>query len=482
MSVPSDRANLACGEDNFEVEYGLGTTEFFIRIEHTVTTEVWANSFTREYIEELTHKAGSFKELSVFFRMLAKSLEGKDKDVVSVTLYSQDDLQHLKKTKKLKESALPERSQHQKELETSKYLVLTYRTEYDRVQYPLPLLYAGEPDPKALIRKIRRLQEVHKQPALSANAPTENQRLHVTGSSQARDKDISHQTENLISRTDRHNLQIPSHRPSSPSVAQRYRRWQQAVEGTSLSSSASIPTTEARSSKNSHTSKLEAHNVSVEDLEILAQTVVELRQENKSLRKQISVFQQQLQSRDAHGSKDNSNLGRNKELDLLRQIVSNLEHDVISQKNRFQRALQKKTERIDALEAELTALQVSERNLRVKCRHLTNELAARRSSGAKVTGLVSTPQDTSRSRTTFLHEGRSSSAGRYRQHRSHSKSNGSGQRSRPNSRSPFASRTVARSKPSPHATKPLYSRSPSPTSGRFDPTAYVRAREEKLRV
>jgi coiled-coil domain-containing protein 61 len=40
-----------------------------------------------------------------------------------------------------------------------RYLILTYAAEFDRVHYPLPLLFEEVPDADALQRTIRRLRE-----------------------------------------------------------------------------------------------------------------------------------------------------------------------------------------------------------------------------------------------------------------------------------------------------------------------------------
>ena len=48
-------------------------------------------------------------------------------------------------------------------LGSKRYLILTYTVEFDRIHYPLPLSYAGKPDPRLLQDTVRQLQQEIKQ-------------------------------------------------------------------------------------------------------------------------------------------------------------------------------------------------------------------------------------------------------------------------------------------------------------------------------
>eukprot|EP00043_Microstomoeca_roanoka_P015539 m.155739 g.155739 ORF g.155739 m.155739 type:complete len:629 (-) comp16283_c2_seq5:120-2006(-) len=517
MSLPSDQGQLVVGEDVYNIEFGLGTTDFFVRVEHTVTTEVWSNTFSREYIETLTHKAGSFKELSVFYRMLTRAILEGNTDVVSATLYSGDDLKQFQKTKRVRDSTASS-----SETENMKYLVVTYWTEYDRVQYPLPLMYAGEPDPKALIQKIRRLQEMHQRTHLSQHQPPQQplQQQQHPGSSHSDPRMHLHHPQQ----------QQPQQQKQQPQHQHQQQHQQQG--GRSMMDQRSQPESglqpkQPQGSPRARQTQPGA-SISAADVQILTQTIVELREENRQLREHLSAMikqaqrleqQQQDQQRQqqqqqhhqqqrqhgvvsaeqANGQQSGraENSATPSEINLLKHIVANLEQDVLEQKNKFHHVLQKKTTQIETLEQQLAAVQLSERNLRVKCRHLTAEMAARRgqpvNGSSSVSGLpTAAGTSTPRSRRAMRQESSawqvaSSTATNSRSKPSNSltrnsRSGGHLNRglSRSASRSPSTRRSTKPS-PAPAAGKnTVRSRSASPA--RFDPTAYVKAREEKLRA
>ena len=49
-------------------------------------------------------------------------------------------------------------AQQQKQLQSKRYLILTYSVEFDRIHYPLALPYAGKLDPAVLLDTIRKLR------------------------------------------------------------------------------------------------------------------------------------------------------------------------------------------------------------------------------------------------------------------------------------------------------------------------------------
>ena len=101
-------------------------------------------------LEQITSKAGNFKAFPVFLRMLLTALTHQSGSV-SVDLLSYEDLEP---------PASPGRA-HRSEPAPSlnrRYLILTYSSEFDRVQYPLPLQYVASPDPDYLKRVIHDLR------------------------------------------------------------------------------------------------------------------------------------------------------------------------------------------------------------------------------------------------------------------------------------------------------------------------------------
>ena len=111
-------------------------------------------------IEEITLKAGNFKKFDVFLQMLASAFDN-DSESVYVDVLTYSDLEMLKARKST--SSAPEGDENsanrQMKPQTKRYVILTYRGEFDRVHYPLPLTYEDAPNGEALKRTIRRLRK-----------------------------------------------------------------------------------------------------------------------------------------------------------------------------------------------------------------------------------------------------------------------------------------------------------------------------------
>ena len=105
-------------------------------------------------IEDITAKTGNYKKFSVFVKMLLSAVK-QASDSVFVDLLTYQDLEVLKSRKSGGQAP-----QQAKPLvpNNKRYLILTYAAEFDRVHYPLPLLYEENPDPqhlKSIISKLR---------------------------------------------------------------------------------------------------------------------------------------------------------------------------------------------------------------------------------------------------------------------------------------------------------------------------------------
>lgn len=321
---------------------------FVLEVEDRLTSDQWRGQFDAKYIEDLTHKTGNFKQFTVFISMLESALS-KNSNSVSVDLLTYGDLESL-------------RNQHHRpgfgtqhipgaktrsQLNSKRYLIMTYTVEFDRIHYPLPLPYVGKPDPVQLQETIRKLRE-------------ENQHLK----------------EQLI--------------------------------------------------KGSRTAGL-----------------VHLQKENEKLvkekletEKQLETFQREVK----HVSKANTA----KEIRVLKKVVQNLEGDLMKEKSKFQRTINKKNEEHRNLLEELEEIRSNERNLRARCRSLTNELALLKRGSRASPALGSN----SASRT---------------------------------SRASRRSVSKERRQP-PKQSSGMRSRTPSPAIGRiprFDPTAYVKEKQRK---
>lgn len=87
-------------------------------------------------VEDISAKTGNFKKFAVFVRMLASAIK-QESDSVFVDLLTYSDLETLKSKKVAGRAPL----QRTIPPNNKRYLILTYAAEFDRVHYPLPLLY-----------------------------------------------------------------------------------------------------------------------------------------------------------------------------------------------------------------------------------------------------------------------------------------------------------------------------------------------------
>ncbi|CAM6045728.1 unnamed protein product [Sphagnum compactum] len=125
-----------------------------VEAEHKTDGSRWRGDFTSRYIEEITRKTGNFKTFTVFVKMLRSAIL-QESDSVFVDLLTYQDLEMLKNKKSRGIGVHP----CQRAPNNKRYLILTYTGEFDRVHYPLPLLYEENPEPEALKRTIRRLRD-----------------------------------------------------------------------------------------------------------------------------------------------------------------------------------------------------------------------------------------------------------------------------------------------------------------------------------
>ena len=87
-------------------------------------------------VEDISSKTGNYKKFAVFVRMLASAIR-QESDSVFVDLLTYADLETLKNKKGAGQAPL----QRTIPPNNKRYLILTYAAEFDRVHYPLPLLY-----------------------------------------------------------------------------------------------------------------------------------------------------------------------------------------------------------------------------------------------------------------------------------------------------------------------------------------------------
>ncbi|KAG2447714.1 hypothetical protein HYH02_007174 [Chlamydomonas schloesseri] len=124
-----------------------------VEVEQKSDCSRWRGDFTSRYIEDITAKTGNFKKFPVFVKMLLSALK-QASDSVFVDLLTYQDLEVLK-SRKAGGQAPPPRTQPPN---NKRYLIMTYAAEFDRVHYPLPLLFEENPDPQHLKRIISQLR------------------------------------------------------------------------------------------------------------------------------------------------------------------------------------------------------------------------------------------------------------------------------------------------------------------------------------
>ncbi|XP_005106254.1 coiled-coil domain-containing protein 61 [Aplysia californica] len=160
----SQDINVSCpyvirGSDYFVSLECKGDESMTVQVEDRLSADQWRSTFDAQYIEDLTHKTGNFKQFNIFANMLESAIS-KASDSVILDLLTYSDLETLRHKKSgvstsAKSSIPAPRSQH---LTSKRYLILTYTVEFDRIHYPLPLPYVGKPDPRALQEEIRSLR------------------------------------------------------------------------------------------------------------------------------------------------------------------------------------------------------------------------------------------------------------------------------------------------------------------------------------
>ena len=133
----------------------------------------WRGDFTKPYLEDISAKTGSFKKFAVFAKMLVAAVVDSSESVF-VDLLTYADLERLKRRRN--ESGANAKGVMADSLKTEvspvsqkRYLILTHADEFDRVHYPLPLLFEHEPSPAALQSVVARLKKENK--ALREGSP-----------------------------------------------------------------------------------------------------------------------------------------------------------------------------------------------------------------------------------------------------------------------------------------------------------------------
>ena len=147
---------------DYLVECKVEDDKLCLQVEDRDSAKRWKGEFSQEYLHEITKKTGNYKRFSVFVKMLLTAL-GNTSDSVLVDLLTFQDLEMLKSRKSQKPLSASNAKGtasfgSNSKVNSKRYLILTYIVEFDRVHYPLPLVFEDTPDPQHLQRTIERLR------------------------------------------------------------------------------------------------------------------------------------------------------------------------------------------------------------------------------------------------------------------------------------------------------------------------------------
>ncbi|KAM3147762.1 hypothetical protein pb186bvf_000090 [Paramecium bursaria] len=123
-----------------------------IELEAKYDAKFWKNTYTSDYIEEITKKTGNPRKFQIFLNMLQSAIT-KQNDNVFYEVLTFQDLENLK-SQKLSESGQSYKSSSSNTKNNKRYLILSYQNEFEKVHYPLALNYEDQIDQSKLMSKI----------------------------------------------------------------------------------------------------------------------------------------------------------------------------------------------------------------------------------------------------------------------------------------------------------------------------------------
>ncbi|CAK77565.1 unnamed protein product (macronuclear) [Paramecium tetraurelia] len=128
----------------------------YIELESKYEPQIWKNTYTIDYIEELTRKTGNPKKFNIFLSMLQTALQKTNENVLFEILTYQD-LENLKQQKSQDQSNLSRTSSNNQKV-NKRYLILSYQTDFEKIHYPLALNYEEQIENSRLMTKIQNLK------------------------------------------------------------------------------------------------------------------------------------------------------------------------------------------------------------------------------------------------------------------------------------------------------------------------------------
>lgn len=447
-------------------------------------------------IEEMSLKTGNFKKFTLFLRMLSSALS-QSSETVFIDLLTFHDLEALKARKQAAATAGagPHQNPHplrQQPASTAqsavaasqnkRYIILTYVSEFDKVHYPLPLKFETDPNPallKATIARLRAEVDLMKSQGINAALGAAANQQQGGGNATAEKY-----------KSEIYRLAEENHRLKSMMSARN--------NGSGGDGSAAADGSSSTSGAGSSLTPHEVDQLHL-DLRSSAAQVTRLTAENADLFQKLSGLMQGLPL---------ESLGLQLSLDNMSKQIANLGSELAAEQSAHLGSKRKYESEMEVMLRELEGRLEAERLLRKKCRELTQELemsreelrilqlASRRAGVAAAAaaggGLRSPAQRRPVSASSPSSGGRGSSMGRPLSRPNSRPSSAASSRS--NSPAPSAfnrSGSAGGMSPAgsargrgPVAQGGARSRSPSPALGgsgsRFDPSAYVKHKQEQL--
>ncbi|CAK71889.1 unnamed protein product (macronuclear) [Paramecium tetraurelia] len=128
----------------------------YIELESKYAPQIWKNTYTIDYIEELTRKTGNQKKFNVFLSMLQTAIQKTNENIFFEILTYQD-LENLKQQKQQNQSHISRTSSTNSKI-NKRYLILSYKNDLEKVHYPLALNYEEHIENSRLMTKIQNLK------------------------------------------------------------------------------------------------------------------------------------------------------------------------------------------------------------------------------------------------------------------------------------------------------------------------------------
>lgn len=136
----------------YNVQVTATQADIAVHLENDVTLDHWFNTFTTEYVDEMTRKTGSQRRFSVFVSMLGSALDrcaagsaalaGSTVQTlssgVSLDILFIEDIERMKNEKAMAHAGLDATLQTAR-ARSRCFLILAYAAEFERTFYPLPL-------------------------------------------------------------------------------------------------------------------------------------------------------------------------------------------------------------------------------------------------------------------------------------------------------------------------------------------------------